>query len=265
MTDDLARLDAGISWVQLLPGVDGRAGWVRCSDLCAGTERLVAWQRETAHAYRGGDDDGVLTGQGLVLDWYAAAVTLPGAGLFHNDRRVPDLAPEWVHLLPGPPGAPVAAIALESPRFRCLPGDPAAAEDDATVVDDIDRLAAALRSEVLVHAQRLLAAYSPTTRIGLHGLWGALTDAVDVAFMTGGWVSADMPGAASDARLVLDGGVPPLVGGSTLHEIEDALGRRHWTRRRWSCCLLYRAPGAAACVTCPRVDDHERRRQAAGW
>ncbi len=82
--------------------------------------------------------------------------------------------------------------------------------------------------------------------------------------MTGGWVSGEPARAADDIRLVLAGD-PRWVGGSTLHEIDDARGRRHWTRRRYSCCFLYRAPGAGACVTCPRVSDEERRRQAAHW
>lgn len=236
-----------------------------CAALLAEPSRLTGWQQEVADAYGGGADDGRLTGQGLVLDWYLAPVVLAAVGPFHLDRRVPDLAPELVQLLRSPAGAPAAAVALQSDRFRCLADDEARVESGAEIVDGLAALATRLRAEVVTHGGRLLAAYAPTTRIGRHGLWGAVTDAVDVAFMTAGWVSADMGRAAADARLVLGAGVPPLVGGSTLHEIVDARGRRHWTRRRYSCCFLYRAPGAGECVTCPRVSDAERAAQASSW
>jgi ferric iron reductase protein FhuF len=263
VAESLGRLDAGVSWAGVQAAADSRPGWVRCSDLLADPDRLRGWQRAVADAYGGPDDDGTLTAQGLVLDWYLAAVTLPAAGAFHLDRRVIELTPERMQIRVGPPGSPVAAIAVESPRWAGLPGDERAGPD-STVVDGVDALADLLRTAVVGHAERLLAAYEPTTRIGRHGLWAAVTDALDVAFMTGGWVSGDMARAAADARLVL-GDAAPLVGGSTLHEIDDARGRRHWTRRRWSCCFLYRAPGAGECVTCPRVSDAERRRQAASW
>jgi hypothetical protein len=267
----LARLDAGVSWTSVQSGTGPRPGWARCSDLLGDPERLRAWQRETADVYGGGDadsasgDEGLLTGQGLVLDWYLAAITLPAVGAFHLDRRVVDIAPEQVLLRFGATGSTVLATAIQSPRFTCLADDPAAASDDAVVVEGLDALAVCLRGGTIGHAERLVAAYAPTTRIGPHGLWGAVTDALDVAFMTAGWVSGDMTLAAADARLVLGDRVPPLVGASTLHEIDDDRGRRHWTRRRWSCCFLYRVPGIEACVTCPRVSDEERRRQAAGW
>jgi ferric iron reductase protein FhuF len=264
VAESLSRLDAGVSWAEVRAAPDSRPGWVRCSDLLADPDRLRDWQRATASAYGGGDDDGALTGQGLVLDWYLAAITLPAAGVFHLDRRVLDLAPERMLIRVGRPGAPVAATAVESPRYTCLPGDEDA-DLDATVVDGIDALAGRLRTGVVGHAGRLLAVYDATTRIGSHALWGAVTDALDVAFMIGGWVSGAMARAAADARLVLGDGTEPLVGGSTLHEIDDARGRRHWTRRRWSCCYLYRAPGVGECVTCPRVSEAERRRQAASW
>ncbi|MDF2967379.1 MAG: hypothetical protein K0Q93_1157 [Nocardioidaceae bacterium] len=266
VADSLRQLDAGISWTSVQAAADSRPGWTRCSDLLAEPDRLRAWQQETADAY-GGDavDEGRLTGQGLVLDWYLAAVTLPAVGVFHLDRRVLDVAPERVLFRLVTAGAPVVATAVESTRWTGLVDDPAAGEQGAAVVDDVGDLAALLYETTVGHAERLVTAYSTTTRIGSHGLWGAVTDALDVAFLSGGWVSGDMARAAADARLVLGDGRSPLVGGSTLHQIDDARGRRHWTRRRWSCCFLYRSPGVRECVTCPRVDDDERRRQASGW
>ncbi len=264
VAQSLARLDAGVSWTNVRAAVDERPGWTRCADLLGDAEALRGWQHEAAGVFGGGDDDGLLTGQGLVLDWYLTAVVLPAVGVFHLDRRVPVIAPEVVHLLRGAAGTPVAATALESAQFRCLVDDPASNDSDAEVVAGLHALAWALRRALLDHAEQVVAAYAPTTRIGRHGLWGAVTDAIDVAMMTGGWVSGEPDRAAADARLVLADD-ERWVGGSTLHEIDDARGRRHWTRRRYSCCFLYRAPGAGVCVTCPRVSDDERRRQAAHW
>ncbi len=257
-------MDAGVSWLRVLAAApDDRSGWVRCSDLLADPLRLVDWQVEVADAYGGGDDNGRLTGAGLVLDWYLGAVTLPAAGIFHLDRRVPSLSPDTMLLRLGP-GGTVVAVALESSAFRCLVDDPAT-DEAALVAADLGELATGLRTEVVEHAERLLAAYAPTTRIGRHGRWGAVADALDVAFLTGGWVSGDRARAAADARLVLGDGVGHLVGGSTLHEIVDDNGNWHWTRRRYSCCFVYRAPVGAVCVTCPRVSDEQRRHQATGW
>ncbi|MBA2738055.1 MAG: (2Fe-2S)-binding protein [Nocardioidaceae bacterium] len=263
IAEGLARLDAGVSWTTLTTGWDDGGGWVGCSDLLDDPRRLLAWHRAVAGAHHRQDDAGLLTGQGLVLDWYLAAVTVPAVGLFHLDRRVPELAPGRLALRLDVPGSPPAATALEPGEFGCLPRDPAASEVGARVVDDLEALVTVLRTQLNDHAAHLMDAYAQTTRIGRHGLWAAVTDAVDVAFLVAGWVGGDMARAAADAAHTL--GAAPLVGESTLHQIEDERGRSHWTRRRYSCCYLYRAPGQTACVTCPRVSAAERRRQAAHW
>lgn len=264
IAQSLARLDAGVSWTTVTTVADDRTGWVRCSALLTGPGRFLAWQREVAAAYGDGvDDAGLLTGQGLVLDAYLAAVLLPAVGAFHLDRRVPDLTPALLAVRPGAPGSPVAAVAVESARFGCLVDDPSADDAGAYAVGNLTALAGLLRTAVLEHAEALLAAYAPTTRIGRHGLWAAATDAVDVALMVGGSISRDMARARADAGLVL--GPAPLVGGSTLHQITDDRGRTHWTRRRYSCCYVYRASDQTTCVTCPRVSDEDRRWQAARW
>lgn len=242
IAETLARVDAGVSWLRVLSAPDDQPGWVSCADLIADPDRLAGWRQQVADAY--GDS---IAGDALVLDWYAGALTLPAAGLFHLDRRVPDLSPESTHLLVGA-GGTVAGVALD-PAEVTAGGEPARR----------------LRDEVVAHADRLIAAYVPSTRIGRHGLWGAVTDALDVAFLTSGWVSGEPARAAADATLVLGGDEGHLVGGSTLYELEDARGGRHWTRRRYSCCFLYRVPDGGVCVTCPRVDDDERRQQAVEW
>jgi ferric iron reductase protein FhuF len=269
IAESLTRLDAGVSWTTIVSATDTRPGWIRCSDLLVDPARLVGWQRDAAAAYAGDDDplagnSGLLTGQGLVLDWYLAAVVLPAVAVFHLDRRVLDPSPERLWLFSAVPGSPVAATAVTSTDFSCLPDDPAAREPAARVVADLPALATLLRTHLVDHARRALQVYAPTTRIGRRGLWAAVTDAIDVAFLTGGWISQDIPRAASDAHLML-GHTPPLVGGSTLHQIVDERGRSHWTRRRYSCCYLYRVPRTAPCVTCPRVAEWERRRQATSW
>jgi len=249
----LAAVDAKVSWLQVRVGRDDRPGWVPCSDLLAEPGRLQRWQQQTADAYGVGEVDPSLTAAGLVLDWYLAAVVVPAVAAFHLQRVVPDLTPSRLSLLPGPAGAPAAAVALLRPEPVAVDADPHA-----------------LRDQVGDHAEAFLAAYAPLTRFGRRTRWAAVTDAVDTAFLTAGWVSGRQRQAAQEAASVLGhdragGWRLPGAGGSTLHEVTDARGRRHWTRRRHGCCFLYRIPGIDACLTCPRVSDEHRAEQAVGW
>ncbi len=247
----LRAVDARVSWTQVQVGVDERPGWVRCADLASGPDRLRRWQQRTADTFDSGPVDPTLTAAGLVLDWYLAAVVLPGVGAFHLDRVVPDLDPAALALRPGPPGSPVAATAM-------LADQPAA----------VDGTAHQLRASLQGHAESFLATYAPLTRFGRRTCWAAVTDAVDTAFLTAGWVSGAPGRAAEEAVAVLgdnDVAWVPGAGGSTLHQVTDRRGRRHWTRRRHGCCFLYRLPDTAACLTCPRVSDAERAASAAGW
>jgi len=254
LADALRAVDAGVSWTHVRVGVDDRPDWVRCADLVREPERLRGWQQRTADAYGGGADDvdPTLTAAGLVLDAYLAAVVLPAVGAFHLRRVVPDLHPAAVALRLGPPGSPVAATAVLD--AEPVEGDPGPAE---------------LRERLRAHAAAFLAAYAPLTRFGRRTCWAAVTDAVDTAFLTAGWVSGE-PGRAADESAAVLGSESadawaPGAGGSTLHQLTDRRGRRHWTRRRHGCCFLYRMPAAAACLTCPRVSDAERAAQAADW
>ncbi len=248
----VADTDEKISWAQVRIGVDARAGWLSCADLTGDPDRLRRWQDDTAAAYGDGTADPTITAAGLVLDWYLAAVTLPAATAFSLGGVVPDLAPDRVALLPGPPGSPVAATALLS-------------VEPATAAPDADAMAGQLRA----HARAFLAAYAPLTRFGRRSTWAAVTDAMDTAFLTAGWVSEDPVAAAADAARVLGAGPDRCwqrgAGWSTLHQLTDSGGRQHWTRRRHGCCFLYRLDGVAACPTCPRVSDAERERLAASW
>lgn len=249
----VAGTDAKVSWLHVRVGRDDRPGWVSCADLLGEPERLRRWQQQTADAYGVGGVDPTLTAAGLVLDWYLAPVVLPAVAAFHLRRVVPDLAPDQVALLPGPPGAPAAGVALLQPAPVAVDAEPQR-----------------LREQLAAHAAAFLAAYAPLTRFGRRTCWAAVTDAVDTAFLTAGWVSGRPEQAAEDAASVLGvdaatGWRVPGAGGSTLHQVTDTGGRRHWTRRRHGCCFLYRIPGIDACLTCPRVSDDERAAQASGW
>lgn len=250
----LRALDARVSWTQVRVGVDERPGWVRCADFVGQPDRLHRWQQQTADSFDSGSVDPTLTAAGLVLDWYLAAVVLPGVGVFHLDRIVPDLDPSALALRPGPPGSPVAATAVLT--------------DQPVVVDAGPAGPQLLRAQLQAHAESFLATYAPLTRFGRRTCWAAVTDAVDTAFLTAGWVSGEPDRAAEEAVAVLgdrDEAWVPGAGGSTLHQVTDRRGRRHWTRRRHGCCFLYRLPHTAACLTCPRVSDAERVASAAGW
>lgn len=243
-------LDRAVSWAGVAVGTDGRPGWTRCNELIDDPGRLSRWQRDTAAAY-GERADATLTAAGLVLDWYLAAVALPAVGGYHLQRVVPDLDPAAMALRAGPPGSPVAGTALLDPEPAVVDAGP-------------DALGGRLRA----HAERFLATYAPLTRFGRRTLWAAVTDAVDTAFLTAGWVSGERERAAADAAAVLgtgDGGWVSGAGGSTLYTLHDRAGRTHWSRRRHGCCLLYRLPDVQACLTCPRVSDAERAASAPGW
>jgi hypothetical protein len=257
LRDAVEALDARVSWTRLSV-IEGElaAGdrWVTCAALIADPSLLAGWAEQARAHYGRGTDP--LTGAGLVLDWYLAAVALPAVGAFHLGQVLVDLDPAAVALRLGAPSSPASATAL-------LRADPVAA--GASAADLTAGLAAQLRG----HAEAFLAAFGPQFRFSRRACWAAVTDQVDTAFLTAGWVSGEKDRAAAEAAAVLGadeaGSWLPGAGWSTLHQLVDVHGRSHWTRRRHGCCLLYRVPGVAPCLSCPRVGDEVRRASAARW
>jgi hypothetical protein len=199
------------------------------------------------------------TTAGYVLQWYLVIPSYLGGLLFHSARRVPSLSPGQLGFRLDP--AALREVALRPGRFWCLPGDPDAGHPDAVPVPDEAALGAILRRQVIAHATRFLAVYSPQVRFGPRTQWAAVTDALDRGLLLAGRSFGSPQAGAADARLVLAHGEKPLTSASTIHQVTDEHGRPHWTRRRGSCCFLYALPGIERpCTSCPRLSDAERIR-----
>lgn len=236
-----------------LPAADSR--WVTCARLLAESGGFDRWRaglaRWLVRQYGEAPDR---TTAGYVLTWYLWVPGYLGALLFHHERRVPSLRPEDLAFRMGEPRPHPDAMAVLSPRFACLPDDPAAGTAQATVVPDERALAGVLRGRFIAHAARFIAAFGPTVRFGRHTLWAAATDALDNSLWLAGRYGGDEAAGALDAALVLPARLAPLTSASTVRARPDDRGETGWTRRRESCCFHYllRA-GMGACETCPRV------------
>ncbi|MGH3721066.1 MAG: (2Fe-2S)-binding protein [Pseudonocardiaceae bacterium] len=199
------------------------------------------------------------TTAGYVLKRYLIIPGHLGGLLFHSARRVPSLSSR--HLGFRLDSGALREVVLWPGRFWCLPGDPDAGHPDAVPVPDEVALGAVLRWQVIAHATRFLAVYSPQVRFGRRTRWAAVTDALDKGLLLAGCSFGSPQAGADDARLVLADGEWPLTSASTICQVTDEHGRMHWTRRRGSCCFLYALPGVESpCASCPRVSDAERVR-----
>lgn len=237
-------------------------GWHECEDVLTDQGILDRWhdeQRAWLHAEYGEAPD--RTAAGSIKSWYLQVPATVGALLFHYERRVPDLRAEGLCFHVSSAGKPKPdVVALRSEGFACLPDDPAADTPEATVVESDDALAALLRARYAAHAARFVAAYRPPVRFGRHALWGAATDALDVALWKAGKQGGNEGAGIADAALVLPDRVEPFTSASTMHTTLDD-GEPRWTRRKESCCFHYLLDnGKGPCATCPRRSPPLRHR-----
>ncbi|SDD83266.1 (2Fe-2S)-binding protein [Actinokineospora iranica] len=234
---------------------EDRSRWTRCADFLAMPDGFARWREGLAswltETY---GDSPERTTAGYVMNWY---LTVPGyvAGLlFHHERRVPSLRPADLAFRMAQPRPHPDAIAVLSPRFVCLPDDPAAGTPEATVVSDERALAAVLRGRFTAHAARFVEVFAPQVRLGRRMLWAAATDVLDNSLWLAGRYGGDEGAGVLDAALVLADGPAPLTSDSTLRPLAESGGPTRWTRRRESCCFHYLLEaGQGTCQTCPRV------------
>lgn len=234
----------------------GARGWWGCAEILGESEGFGGWQETLARwlvAEYGQAPE--RTSAGYLKAWYLLAPAFLGALLFHHERRVPSLRPEDLWFRVAEDGRPHPdGIALNATGFACLADDPAAGTPETTVVASEHALAALLRARYLAHAARFVKAYSPGVRFGPRSLWGAVTDALDVALWRAGRLGGDEGAGVADAALVLPERLAPFTSASTLHSRCDEDGHAGWTRRKESCCFNYLlAQGKGPCSTCPRV------------
>lgn len=230
-------------------------GWHRCADLLDDPVGFAAWHKALSEWL--GEEFGEApdcTAAGFIKAWYLQVPAFVGALLFHHERRVPTLRPENLAFRIAADGRPdPVASAVATPEFACLPDDPAAGTPEATVVASEHALAELLRARFIGHAAGFVAAYQPPVHFGRHTMWGAATDALDVALWKAGKLGGDEGAGVADAALVLPDRIAPFTSASTLHTTTGDDGGQCWTRRKESCCFNYLlAEGSGACATCPR-------------
>jgi FhuF-like iron-sulfur protein len=234
---------------------DEESGWVNCAALLSDPAAVDRWRADLAGwllATYGEAPDRVING--YLMSWYLHVPGYLAALLFHHERRVPSLRAEHLSFRMARPRPHPDAIAVHHERFVCLPDDPAAGTQNATVVADERALATVLRGRFTAHASRFVAAFEPTVRFGRRTLWAAATDALDGGLWLAGRYGGDEAAGVLDAALVLPAEQAPLTSASTLRAGRDEDGRTCWTRRRESCCFHYLLDrGQGECGTCPRV------------
>jgi hypothetical protein len=238
------------------------APWIGCDHALSDPDFFVWWRamvaQRLAEQYVPAAEETHVpekTTAGYVLQWYLVIPSYLGGLLFHSARRVPSLSPLQLGFRLDP--AALREVVLRPGRFWCLPGDPDVGHPDAVPVPDEAALGMVLRREVIAHATRFLAVYSPQVRFGRRTQWAAVADALDRGLLLAGRSFGSPQAGAADARLVFAGETTA----STICQMTDEQGRTHWTRRRGSCCFLYALPGIERpCTSCPRVSDAERVR-----
>lgn len=252
-----------------IPAAPQPADWIECDHVLSDSAFFAWWRAKVArwlteqHAVPAQAAVPEKTTGGYVLQWYLIVPSYLGALLFHAARRVPTLAPQQLRFRLD--SAVLREVALRPGRFWCLPDDPDAGHPDAVPVPDEAALGTVLRGQVIAHASRFLTVYGRQVRFGRRTKWATVTDVLDSGLLLAGRAFGSPQAGASDARLVLGGGETPpkkpLTSASTICELTDDRGRRHWTRRRGSCCFLYALPGIERpCASCPRLGTDDRAR-----
>lgn len=240
----LATVAVREPWLQVVVGEPVGDGWTRADALLdpAALDRLVA----AAAARLGREHPRALPGvrrtvaAAVLLDHWAWALAVVGAGTLAASGRVPDLAPERVHLRLDEGEVTGVAVGLR-------PG----AEGEA-----------GLRTELRGHLARLHALLTegpaPLLRRSARLLQGGIGDAVATALATQG---RDLPTPERERlralgdRLLVEAG----TWGAPGWLVVDGAGPQELrTRRRTTCCLWYRLPEQGPCLTCPRLTDEAR-------
>lgn len=261
--------DSGVPADSQIPADPQLTDWIECDQALSDSVFFTRWRATVArwlteqHSVPAQAAVPEKTTGGYVLQWYLIVPSYLGALLFHSARRVPTLTPQQLRFRLD--SAVPREVALRPGRFWCLPGDPDAGHPDAVPVPDEAALGTVLRDQVIAHASRFLTVYGRQVRFGRRTKWATVTDVLDSGLLLAGRAFGSPQAGASDARLVLGGSETPprkpLTSASTICEVTDDRGRKHWTRRRGSCCFLYALPGIERpCASCPRIGAADRAR-----
>jgi hypothetical protein len=243
LASSLAKLDPRTDWIDAaIGGADDT--FVHASAVEAGLELL----RDAAEVVTGPSDPRTV---GAMMMWRYAAIATSASLILGRDRRVPFLAPIDVAIRPPMRGQP-ARVRFATPRFWCLPGDPAADHPHARgVLSDSDLL------EAFVHEiERVIEpAVDPmrkATHLGEKVLWGiaaheALTPLARHYDSTGDPSAGIELAAAVLARSTRLRLAPPEL------LVLSHRGRDRLACRLGVCCRAYRRIGGEhlMCEACP--------------
>jgi ferric iron reductase protein FhuF len=197
----------------------------------------------------------------VIAMWFWNAYTWPvlmGAVLSYLlERRVPYLAPANIVLHWNDAGM-TDRMALRSAHFFALRDDPAAWEQDCTVVADQDALRAVLVAQITQHyVPPMLDVLATQSPFGMRALWATVADrcasAVLQATDTLGNDTCRQEVASLTKHAPLHGNTGVLV---VNHNGADTL----WLQRG-GCCHSYKLPRYGYCATCPLLPIEERMKR----
>lgn len=177
----------------------------------------------------------------VLLDHWAWALAVAGAGTLAATGQVLDLSPQRVH------------VRLQQAQITGI-----AVADFAAAAEGECGLRAQLSSSLSRLHDLLTGGETPLLRRSGRLLRAGIGDAVATALST---QAQQLDGAERDRLLALaDRLITAAPGwGQPAWLVVDRTGPQELrTRRRTSCCLWYRLPDQPACLTCPRLTDSAR-------
>jgi hypothetical protein len=192
-----------------------------------------------------------------VFGTYIWQLTVCGVASYLIARRVPDLSATNAMLHIDDKGW-IDAMALLTPRFACLPGDPAA-DAYATVVPDDDALRRFyLRVLLTEHIEAFMGAMKSRYKYGLRAMQETIADRITGSLI---WLLKDLERKAEiHAEIEAFLALLPFTSKSGVLEVPFE-GRVEPFLKRASCCMSYRLPQYGYCTSCPLQPEEERVRR----
>jgi ferric iron reductase protein FhuF len=199
-----------------------------------------------------------------LLEWYAWYALAPVLGSYLLERRVPLLTHDnvavWLHPADGP-----GRLALRSDAFLALEHDPEAGAPGVTVVPDEGALRDALHDGIVAHMAPLVAALRRHSPLGAKAQWLEIADRVGSALQHAGERSGTEQEAIREAEALVHRPGSPLNSPRSRFATYEHCGERRVVKLRGACCLTYRLPARAYCLTCPLVGELERAARIRAW
>jgi len=240
-------------------------GWFPTDDLAdPESGRLADALARLAADYPGAD---IRTQGALFINQYAWYLSGAAAIAFLLEKRVPDFALNNVALRyntvtweeDGESGEyERLEVRFLSGRFAALPDDPAAGQDDVTVVPDAAALREWFRLRVEAHMQPIVERAQMASRLSRGALWRIVADSCSQAFLyTGKQVGEAAQAEREGLAFVKVAGSP--LNNPQLHYLTlTHAGYSETFRVRGGCCRYYTLPDGHYCTPCVLRDPEAR-------